>query len=189
VANQAITVTTNFDLNKITLDLHKELNLSAGMIIKDIVEKNQSGQDINGNTIKPLSPNTIAAKANKGSSSPSRALYDTGRMIGRGSVKGTGGRGPYISKRAKKMDQESHVSIAKDRDAIGVYHNEGTKPYTITPKRAKKLSFFTQDGWVSASNVRHPGLPKREWFGISKKAEKDIVRMVELRIEDMIRRA
>ena len=159
MANQAITVTTNFDLNKITLDLHKELNLSAGMIIKDIVEKNQSGQDINGNKIKPLASSTIAFKRAKGSSDPSRALYDTGRMLGRGSVKGTGGRGPYISKRAKKMDQESHVSIAKDREAIGVYHNEGMK------------------------------VPKREWFGISKKAEKDIVRMVELRIEDMIRRA
>ena len=159
MAEQAITVTTNFNLNKITLDLAKELNLSAGMIIMDIVKKNQSGLDINGNKIKPLASSTIALKQAKGSSDPRRALYDTGRMIGRGSVKGVGGRGPYISKRAKKMDQESHVSIAKDREDIGARHNEGR------------------------------GVPKREWFGISKKAEKDIVRMVELRIEDMIHRA
>lgn len=159
MAEQAITVTTKFDLKKITLDLHKELNLAGGMIIKDIVNKNQSGLDINGNKIKPLAASTVAAKTKKGSSDPRRALYDTGRMLGRGSVKGTGGRGPYISKRAKKMDQESHVSIAKDREDIGAKHNEGR------------------------------GVPKREWFGISKKAIKDIVRMVELRIEDMIRRA
>ena len=159
MAEQGITVTTNFDLKKITLDLHKELNLAAGMIIKDIVKNNEKGLDIEGKKFKPLKASTIKAKRAKGSSDPSRALYDTGRMLGRGSVKGTGGRGPYISKRAKKMDQESHVSIAKDREDIGAYHNEGR------------------------------GVPKREWFGISKKAEKDIMRMAELRIEEMIRRA
>ena len=179
----------DFDLKKIKLNLAKEINLAAGAIIKDIVNKNQKGLDINGNIIKPLSPNTIAAKANKGASDPSRALYNTGRMIGRGSVKGVGGRGPYISKRATKISQESRVSIAKDREAIGVYHNEGTGPYTIMPKKAKKLSFYTQGGWVNTSKVNHPGLPKREWFGISKKSEKDIVRIVELRIESIIRNA
>jgi hypothetical protein len=80
-------------------------------------------------------------------------------MIGRGSVKGVGGRGPYLSKKAKKTDQETTVSVAKDRESIGVYHNEGM------------------------------GLPKREWFGISKDAIKDIIRMVELKIEDRIKRA
>jgi len=159
VAKQAITVTTDFDLKKITLNLTKEINLAAGMIIKDIVKKNQDGLDINGSAIKPLAALTIELKRAKGSSDPTRALYDTGRMIGRGSVKGVGGRGPWISKRAKKTNQESNVSIAKDREAIGFYHNEGI------------------------------GVPQREWFGISNDAEKDIVRMVELRIEDMIRRA
>jgi hypothetical protein len=156
VAERAITITKNFDLNKISLDFTKELNLSGGMVIKDIVKKNQSGLDINGSTIKPLRPNTIAAKRG---SDPSRALYDTGRMIGRGSVKGVGGRGPYLSKKAKKTDQETTVSVAKDRESIGVYHNEGM------------------------------GLPKREWFGISKDAIRDIIRMIELRIEDRIKRA
>lgn len=159
MAKQAIEVITKFDLKKIKLDLAKEINLAAGLIIKDIAEKNQKGLDINGSTIKPLKPNTIASKANKGSSDPSRALHDTGRMIGRGSVKGTGGRGPYISKRATKTNQESRVSIAKDRELIGVYHNEGI------------------------------GVPQREWFGISKDAEKNIVRMVELKIERMVRNA
>mgnify|MGYP001191183795 CR=1 FL=1 len=186
MAERTITITKNFDLNKISLDLTKELNLAGGMVVKDIVKKNQSGLDINGKTIKPLSPNTIAAKSG---SDPSRALYDTGRMIGRGSVKGVGGRGPYLSKKAKKTDQETIISVAKDRESIGVYHNEGTKPYTITPKRAKKLSFITKDGWVNASSVNHPGLPKREWFGISKDAIRDIMRMVELKIEDRIKRA
>ena len=156
MAERAITITKNFDLNKISLDFTKELNLSGGMVIKDIVKKNQGGLDINGSTIKPLRPNTIAAKRG---SDPSRALYDTGRMIGRGSVKGVGGRGPYLSKKAKKTDQETIVSVAKDRESIGVYHNEGM------------------------------GLPKREWFGISKGIIKDIMRMIELRIEDRIRRA
>ena len=32
-------------------------------------------------------------------------------------------------------------------------------------------------------------LPKREWFGITKKAEKDIIKMVELEIERQIKRA
>ena len=159
MAKQFISIEKNFDLSRINFDFSKELNLSSGIIIKDIVKKNKSGKDINGNAIKPLKQSTITAKKLKGSSDPSRALFDTGRMVGRGSAKGVGGRGPFLSQRASKMNQTAIVSVAGDRGEIGRYHNDGD------------------------------GVPQREWFGISKDAEKNIIRMIKLRIDEMIRRA
>ena len=159
MANRPITVNMDFDLKKISLDLSKELNLASGMVIKDISDKNKSGVDIHGQKLPALKKSTIKAKQKRNAPHPSRALFDTGRMVGKGSVKGTGGRGAYLSDRASKAKQVATISVAKNREDIGAYHNEGD------------------------------GVPKREWFGISKKAEKDIFRMVELRIQEMIRRA
>ena len=48
------------------------------------------------------------------------------------------------------------------RDAdLAAWHNSGTKPYVITPKKAKALSF----GGLCVKRVNHPGLPKRQLIG------------------------
>ena len=46
MANQAITIERNFNLNKITLDLTKELNRSAQIIKTDHFERLESGQGV-----------------------------------------------------------------------------------------------------------------------------------------------
>jgi hypothetical protein len=160
MSRKFITIEKNFDFSKINMDLSKELNLSGSMIIKDMVDKNRKGLSYNGEKLEPLNPKTIKRKRAKGRSNPSRALYDSGLMIGRGSAKKTGGRGLFLSKRASKTKQEAVISFAKDRHQIGIYHNEGTNK-----------------------------LPKREWFGVSDKVEKDILRMIELRIDRILRSA
>ena len=48
MANQAITITKNFDLNKITLDLTKELNRSAQIIKEDHFQRLEKGQGVKG---------------------------------------------------------------------------------------------------------------------------------------------
>jgi len=156
----SVVLEKNFNLGKIHFDLHRELNRAAGTIVKDIKNKVASGQSVSGGTLKPLKPATIKAKRKKGSPRPNVALYDTGRMAGSGSKKGVGGRGVFLSDPATKQNQTATISTAQDRQDIGTYHNEG------------------------AGN-----LPKREWFGISKKASKDAFRMIELRVEQMLRDA
>ena len=49
------------------------------------------------------------------------------------------------------------------RDAdIAAWHNSGTKPYVITPKKAKALAF----GGLFVKRVNHPGLPIRRLVGL-----------------------
>ena len=48
MANQAITVTKNFDLNKITLDLTEELNRAAEIVKVDHFERLEKGQGVKG---------------------------------------------------------------------------------------------------------------------------------------------
>jgi hypothetical protein len=155
-----IEIEKNFDLGKIHFDLHKELNLAAQIIIKDITGRVDKGVDLSNSALKPLKSTTIKAKRRKGSPRPETPLYDTGRMAGRGSKKGIGGRGLYITDRATKAKQQVTLSTARDRREIGNYHNEGAGR-----------------------------LPKREWFGISKDAENSIDKMVEMRIERMLESA
>ena len=40
----------------------------------------------------------------------------------------------------------------------------GTPPYTIRPKKAPALRFYTASGWRRAKEVNHPGLPERDIF-------------------------
>ena len=127
----SVTVTQNFDLKKISLDLTKELN-RAGQIVKtDHFKRLERGEGVRGSKMKALSPNTIAAKGND------KILVKSGKMRN------------LVIEKATKQNQEV----------------------------------------VITNKVNHPGLPKREWFGISKKAEQRIVKMIGLEIEREIKRA
>jgi hypothetical protein len=64
------------------------------------------------------------------------------------------------SKRANKTRQVVEIIVAKKRDDVGVYHQKGGG-----------------------------NLPKREWFGISKTAEKRAFNLLEMRVEQELRRA
>ena len=158
MSKQFVKIDKNFDLSRFNLDLSKELNLAGSIVIKDMVDKNRKGLGVNGSALLPLDPKTVLAKKRRGSKQPHRILFDSGLMVGKGSAKGVGGRGLYLAKRAKKTRQEAVISVGAKRQEIGQYHNEGATPQ-----------------------------PKREWFGVSKKANKDIIRMIELRIEEILR--
>lgn len=141
----------NFDLGKIKLDMHRELNFSADIIVLDIENGIISGRDINGRPFTKLQPETIAKKRKDRNASPRTALYATGTM-----------KKAYVprGKRATPTRQRVEIIPPKKRDEIGEYH---------------------QDGGGT--------LPQREWFGISKTAEKNAFKMVELKIEKAIRDA
>ena len=144
MAKQAITVTKNFDLNKITLDLTKELNRGAQIIKVDHFQRLEKGQGVRG-MLKPSKK-----KAGK-------TLVRSGKM-----------RNLVIDK-ATKQKQEANV------------HPGEKQSYPGTSVTMSDVGGFHQEG---AGN-----LPVREWFGVTTKAEKRIMKMVELEIGRQIKRA
>ena len=159
MAKQSWSVEKKWSFDRMNFDLSKTFNIAANMVIGDIVNKNKQGLDINGETLTPLKPMTVRLKALKKAKHPNRPLHDTGLMLGRGSIKGVGGRGPYIKPPATKSKQTAVINIAKKREEIGFKHNEGI------------------------------GVPQREWFGISKEIEDKIEKMAAARIETLLRNA
>jgi len=144
VANQAITVTKNFDLNKITLDLTKELNRGAQIIKKDHFQRLEKGQGVRG-VLKP-------SKKKSG-----KTLVESGKMRN------------LVIEKATKQNQEANI------------HPGEKQSYPGTSVTMSDVGGFHQTGAGD--------LPVREWFGITTKAEKDIMKMVELEIERQIKRA
>jgi len=144
VAKTAVTVTKNFDLNRINLDLTKELNTSGQIVRKDHFQRLEQGLGVKG----VLTPSKKAA---------GKTLVRTGKM-----------RNLVVDKATKAKQQ---VNI----------HPGEKQTYPNSNVTMSDVGGFHQEG---AGN-----LPKREWFGITKKAEKDIIKMVELEIERQIKRA
>ena len=166
----------NFDLGKIKLELSEEINDIAGMVVKDHKDRLDSGMDIHGKPFKKLRPNTIAQKSAKGYKDPRKVLVATGTMQ----------KFPPF-KKATPASQQAIIKPAQSRMKIGAYHQGGTSPYTIKPKSAKKLVFTTLSGKVFTDKVNHPGLDKREWYGVSDriadKGFKFIVKEIDRRLK------
>ena len=144
-----------FDFNNIP-KIHQLVNNVAGMIIVDIKQSVAKGVDLNGSKFKALKPSTIRAKRKKGSSTPQKPLMDTHRMVGRGGAGGsqtgmdfTGGTGIYL-KGATRGNNKANIRISADREDIARIHNEG-----------------------------EGDMPKREWFGVSKRAIKKLRTVVD----------
>jgi len=144
VAKQAITMTKDFDLKKINLDLTKELNLAGQIIKEDHFKRLDKGQGVSG----PMIPSQKTS---------GKTLVNTGKMR------------KLVIDKATKMNQEV------------VVHPGEKQTYKGTDVTMSDVGGFHQFG---AGN-----LPVREWFGITKKAEKRIVKMMELEIEREIKRA
>ena len=144
MAKTAITVTKNFNLNKINLDLTKELNTAGQIVRKDHFQRLERGLGIKG----ALTPSKKAI---------GKTLVRTGKM-----------RNLVVDKATKAKQQ---VNI----------HPGEKQTYPNSKVTMSDVGSFHQEG---AGN-----LPKREWFGITVKAEKDIMKMVELEIERQIKRA
>lgn len=144
MAKQAITMTKDFDLKKINLDLTKELNLAGQIIKEDHFKRLDKGQGVSG----PMIPSQKTS---------GKTLVNTGKMR------------KLVIDKATKMNQEV------------VVHPGEKQTYKGTDVTMSDVGGFHQFG---AGN-----LPVREWFGITKKAEKRIVKMMELEIEREIKRA
>ena len=176
----SVTVEMDFDLKRINFNFSKELNKVGEIIKRDHYQRLERGEGVDGSQMKSLSPNTISAKGNN------KILVDTGQM-----------RNLVIDKASKTNqavvihpgEKRQYKGTSVTMSDVGGFHQKGTSPYTITPKKARILAFQGSDGMVFTKKVNHPGLPKREWFGISNDANQRSERLMEERIEQELRRA
>ena len=170
-----------FNLKKIKPTKLKDvLNDWAGNIVKDHRRRLQYGQDVDMKPMTKLQASTIHGKRFNNYSKPRVPLYGTGAMSK-----------VYQNKQATTSSPQATIIPPKKRAEIAKYHQGGTSPYIIKAKKGKRLyPLFNNRGEVySARQVKHPGLPEREWFGITEKQEKKGLRMMEKNIEDQINRA
>lgn len=175
-----ITIDKSFNLKKLSFDLSEEINGVATAIVLDHNRRLKFGQDVNGRKFKSLTGSTIQSKRAKGYEKPRVPLFATGKL-----------KDVEIVKRASRYDQEARVRPDSDRIQIGQFHQEGIRPHKIVAKNAKVLyPLYTNQGKkFGAKSVNHPGTPKREWFGVTKKVENDLMKRMIIKIERNIRRA
>jgi len=107
-------------LRTMSVDLSKELNIGAGVVVKDMKDRISQGKDINGSAFTKLKPSTIASKRKKGYARPDLPLVATGKMSG---VFKQGGA--YIKTKATPNKQEAIISAPNSKAPYGIYHQEG----------------------------------------------------------------
>ena len=175
-----VSVEKDFDLTRVKFDMSKQINMVAGAIIKDHKNRLTYGQDVNEKPMEKLSGSTIQSKRARKMKKPRIPLYGKGVMLK-----------VYSKQSATKNNPVNIIIPPKKREKVAVYHQKGTRPYKIKPKKAKRLGpLFTPRGDIYfAKQVNHPGLPKREWFGVTKTQEKKGVKLMELEIERILRDA
>ena len=148
------------DLSKKAADIRTPLKRS-GVHMMSSFDKNFK-QEGRPQKWKPLQPNTVAARRKQSS----KILQDKGLL--RMSVLSKSGKGNIYRLTKDSLAMGSSLKIAP-------YHQRGTKPYVIRPKRKPLLRFKTTKGWVFARIVHHPGLPARPFVLIQDEDEKAIV--------------
>ena len=144
-----ITVEMDFDLGKINLDLHRELNRVGGIVKKDHFRRLNVGDGVKG-PMKELKTSTMNAKGSN------LILVNTGKM--------------------RKLNVEP---ATKQNQTVEIFPGDKQK------YKGKKVTMADVGGFHQEGD----GVPKREWFGITQKIEKEAVKMIELKIEREIRRA
>ena len=113
-----------------SVDLSKELNIGAGVVVKDMKDRISQGKDINGSAFTKLKPSTIASKRKKGYARPDLPLVATGKMSG---VFKQGGA--YIKTKATPNKQTAIISAPNSKAPYGIYHQEGGSQGWNPPQR------------------------------------------------------
>lgn len=177
--NLSIELEKKFNLSKVKFDLSKQINMFAGSVVLDHKNRLKYGQDVYEKPMKKLSGSTIQSKRNKGMRKPRVPLYGKGVMLN-----------VYPVQRATKTKPLAIIIPPKKRKEVASYHQNGTKPYVIKSKTKLLGPIFTPRGdKFFAKKVNHPGLPKREWFGITVKQEKKGLKLIELEIDRILKNA
>jgi phage gpG-like protein len=135
---------------------------------------------------RPLAPSTVAAKRimglPAGLRTPAgripRRLLQLGQLNERTILILTGELRDSVS---QKNHPHHIMRISHDRVEVGTshplapFHEYGTRPYWIYPRRARALRFVDANGrWVYRRRVYHPGLPARPFLRLTPEDEDEI---------------
>ncbi len=137
-----------------------DVNALGNAINKAIQDGIDSGKDINGQPFAPLEPITKELGGTK-------PLNRTGNMRKTKKTPATIAKKQFVI----EMVGKSKKGKGRQHRVYGAFHNTGFKQ---TNKKQ----------WFYGSKV-----PKREWFGITKKSEKNCLRLIELKIDKILRNA
>ena len=132
------------------VDLSKQINESAGIVIKDIKEGVAIGQDINEQRFKPLKRATVISKKRKVMPFPANPLIGTSQMTG---ALGGAGKGAYLKKRATSSNQVAQVSAPMSKAPYGIYHQEGNinlpqRKWFGVSRTAEREIFKNLNSWM-----------------------------------------
>ncbi len=103
-------------------------------------------------------------------------------------------RGGILNKTGRMFEsfdyqvQGDHLWLGFDGNSEAkraAWHDAGTDPYTISPKKAKALSF----GGIAVKRVHHPGLPKRELVGFPESDQQLVSDLIEDHLTKALRQA
>ena len=164
------------------VDLAKQINESAHIVIKDIKEGVIQGQDINEQAFEPLHPKTITMKKRRGMPFPSMLLVGTSAMTG--ALGGTG-KGAYLKKRATQTRPVAQISAPLTKAPYSIYHQTGAT-IPVTPK---SRAYLRSQGFPLKASTTQLKIPQRKWFGVSATAERQILKNLKAFITRMTRRA
>lgn len=148
--------------------IHRLMALEAEAWIKQNFQ--QEGKLAKPGGWAKLSPNTIVQRRKKGGGA--KILQDKGLL--RGSVNST---------------SSSRDARAGFGDKKAVWHQAGTPPYKIRPKRKRLLRFLTASGWVSKKEVSHPGLISRPLIPSKAQILPLVIKRLDLYVAAELRKA
>ena len=120
-------------------------------------ERHEKGVDPEGKAWKPLSPMTLAS----GEKRKGGPLKKTGRMLQTFNYQVQG--------------NTLRLGFGAGDGFKAIFHQDGTNPYTITPKKAQALKF----GGVIRKRVNHPGLPARPLVGFPDSDKRRVVEVLD----------
>ena len=104
-------------------------------------------------------------------------------------VKGTNMRALKPSTIKRKGSSKIFVDTGKMRNLVIKKANKNNQVVEISPGKKAKRNGVTNQEIGSFHQFGTDKMAPREWFGISKKSEVDAIKMVEMRIEEELRRA
>lgn len=123
-------------------------------------ERHIQGLAPDGSKWKPLSPLTLQTKRK------SRMLYENGDLL-----------------RFQYQVTEDELRVGT-KDWKAAFHHFGTRPYTITAKKAKALKF----GGMLRKRVHHPGLPARPLIGFPDSDRRLVVDVLDDHLTAVLKR-
>lgn len=174
----------------------KEMLLFVGSsLVVENRRRHESGLAPDGTPWKPLAPSTIGndiwnkqKKANRKGNSKRGAFHDL--KVAR-----------EVQANRRILMKTGHMLNSIDRqvhgDTLSIYfdgtreeklaniHHSGTDPYTISPKKAKALSF----GGIAVKRVHHPGLPARPLIGFPESDQRVALEEVDDYLTIILQRA